>query len=132
MAGVKIVVSCAAAALLLGAAGSAQERPTLANSTPEQRAKLQTEFMTSKLDLGTEQATKVQGINLKYAEKMEPVLKGSESQMLKVRAAAEISRNKDTELKQVLSDEQYKKYLGSKDELRARTEQRLEDRATGQ
>jgi len=132
MASLKIFVSCLAVALALGVAASAQERPTLANSTPEQRAKVQTEFMTSKLELAPDQATKVQGINLKYAQKLEPVLKGTESQMLKVRAAADISRQKDTEFKQVLSDEQYKKYLASKEEMRAHAEQRLEDRAPGQ
>ena len=127
-----IVVSCVAAALALAAAAFAQERPTLANSTPEQRAKMQTEFMTSKLDLATDQVAKVQGINLKYAEKMEPVLKGTEDQVQKVRASSEMSRNKDVELKQVLSDEQYKHYLASKEEMRAHAEQRLEDRASGQ
>ena len=115
-----------AAALLIGSAAPAQER--LANSTPEMRAKIQTEFMTKKLGLKADQIPKVQEINLKYAQKMEPVLKGNEGPLVKMRAAKAIDQDKEAELGKVLSKEQYQQYLASKEEMREKLEQRIEEK----
>jgi|SRR5262249_42596118 len=125
----RIAVSFAAA-LLIGSAAPAQER--LANSTPEMRAKIQTEFMTKKLGLKADQIPKVQEINLKYAQKMEPVLKGNEGPLVKMRAAKAIDQDKEAELGKVLSKEQYQQYLASKEEMREKLEQRIEEKRQGE
>ena len=124
----RISVSFAVALLVAGAA-LAQER--LANSTPDMRAKIQTEFMTKKLGLKADQIPKVQEINLKYAQKMEPVLKGNEGPLVKLRAAKAIDQDKDAELERVLSKEQYQQYLASKEEMREKVEQRIEEKRQG-
>jgi hypothetical protein len=118
-----------AAALLLAATASAQER--LANSTPEQRAKLQTEFMTRKLALKSDQIPKVEAINLKYAQKMEPVIKGNEGPLMKVRSAKAIDEEKGAELQKVLTPEQYKQYLAAKEEMRQHVEQHVMEKREG-
>ena len=125
----RIAVSFAAA-LLIGSAAPAQER--LANSTPEMRAKIQTEFMTKKHGLKADQIPKVQEINLKYAQKMEPVLKGNEGPLVKMRAAKAIDQDKEAELGKVLSKEQYQQYLASKEEMREKLEQRIEEKRQGE
>jgi uncharacterized protein YaiL (DUF2058 family) len=121
----RISVSFAVALLVAGAA-LAQER-----LAPDMRAKIQTEFMTKKLGLKADQIPKVQEINLKYAQKMEPVLKGNEGPLVKLRAAKAIDQDKDAELERVLSKEQYQQYLASKEEMREKVEQRIEEKRQG-
>jgi hypothetical protein len=118
-----------AAALLIGVAGHAQER--LASSTPEQRAKLQTEFMTQKLHLEAGQIPKIQQINLEYAQKMEPVLKGNDGPLVKMRTARAIDEQKGEALEKVLSKDQYQQYLASKEEMRQKVEQRIQEKQEG-
>jgi len=125
----RIAVSFAAA-LLIGSAALAQGR--LADSTPEMRAKIQTELMTKKLGLKADQIPKVQEINLKYAQKMDPVLKGSEGPLVKMRAAKAIDQDKEAELSKVLTQEQYKQYLASKQEMREQLEQRIQEKRQGE
>jgi len=125
----RIAVSFAAA-LLIGSAAPAQER--LANSTPEMRAKIQTELMTKKLGLKADQIPKVQEINLKYARKMQPVLKGNEGPLVKMRAAKAIDQDKEAELGKVLTQEQYQQYLASKQEMREQLEKRIEEKRQGE
>jgi len=105
-------------ALLLCAAAVFAQMEELRNSTPMQRAKLQTVFMQRKLNLAPGQVKQVQSINLKYAEQMEPVIKGTGGKLKKMREANAINEAKDNELKAVLSGDQYQAYLASKEEMR--------------
>jgi len=125
----RIAVSLAAA-LLVGGAALAQGR--LADSTPEMRAKIQTELMTKKLGLKAEQIPKVQEINLKYAQKMDPVLKGNEGPLVKMRVAKAIDQDKEAELGKALTPEQYQQYLASKQEMREQLEQRIQEKKQGE
>lgn len=111
------------------AAGAADRLEKLQNTTPEERATAQTAIMKSKLDLTPEQRGKVADLNLKYAKKMEPVIKGSGGRFRKMRQFKEISEQKDAELKQVLSPAQFEKYLASKEEMRDRFEKELAEKA---
>jgi hypothetical protein len=97
----------------------------LENSTPEQRAQLQTAFMkdTLKLDMGV--LAKVQAINLKYAQAAEPVLKGDDNMFKKRSKMHEIMDAKDKELKGILTDAQFGLYDSKKDELKAYLESHL-------
>ena len=82
----------------------AQTPAALANSTPAERAAIQTDLMKEKLALSAEQATKVQTINLDTAQRMEPVIKGSEGPLVKMR---------QEEMKQKLEERLAKKAAGT-------------------
>jgi hypothetical protein len=56
---------------------SAQSKK-IKQTTPEQRAKMQTEWMTSKLALNTKQVEQVSALNLQYAQKNDPIIQSNE------------------------------------------------------
>jgi len=85
--------------------------------------------MKKKLDLTPDQQPKIASINLKYAQKMEPLLKGSERPLMEFRDMRELNDAKEGELKTVLSPEQFKKYLDSKEEMRAKFEERIKEQS---
>ena len=94
------------------------------NTTPEDRAKTQTEFMKEELNLGKDQAEKVDEINLKYAKQIQEIITGSLGREERRNKIQEISQEKDKELKSVLSEEQYEKYLEARDEMRKKMRER--------
>ena len=96
----------------------AQDASKMKASTPEQRAQLQTAMMKSKLKLDTLQVTKVQAINLKYAKKLDPILKSDAGKFKMFREARSIQKDKDADLKTVLTDIQFKQYEDMKDEIK--------------
>ena len=89
----------------------------LLETTPLQRATVQTRFMQEKLGLTPEATYKINGINLAYAEKVEPILKGSSMLMIKVQSIKAILQQKDEILRGTLSPQQYERYRDSKDEI---------------
>ena len=95
------------------------------NATPAQRAQIQTSLMKSKLKLDTNQVLKVQAINLKYAQKFEPIIKGSDGRMKKAREAIALQKQKDAKLKQVFTTEQYKQYQDFEQEMKSKIMSRL-------
>lgn len=116
-----------AVTLLGGWAGTAAaQADNLKDTTPQERARVQTAFLRSKLGLSGEEASKVAAINLKYAQKADPVLKGSESPLEKLRQLKEINREKEAELETALSKEQFAKYLAAREEMRDRLEEAVE------
>ncbi len=92
--------------------------------TPEERAKFQTEWMSRKLDLNETQLSQVEAINLKYAQKNEPVLKSNERKVAKLKKLKSIQNEKDSELKSVLSADQYKTYQELVDEMKEKVKER--------
>ena len=120
------------AGLLMACALSASAQlDTLRDTTPEQRAKAQTELMKVKLDLKADQTPKVADLNLKYAKKMQPVIDGSAGPFMKMRQVKEINQEKEAELKEILSPEQFDKFLASKEEMREKFEAKMEEKARG-
>jgi len=97
----------------------------LKSSTPEERARLQTEMMKTKLGLTPDQTPKVAAINQKYAQRMEPIIKGQEGPLMRLRQMREVGQAKEAELKGVLSPEQFQKYLAEKQEMREKFEDKL-------
>lgn len=81
--------------------------------------------MLQKLGLSDAEATKVKTINQKYAEKMEPVLKSSDSSLSKMRQAKAIQSAKDDELRGVLRPEKFAAYSETKDEMKQAMQQQL-------
>ncbi|MDR3568806.1 MAG: hypothetical protein P4L43_12330 [Syntrophobacteraceae bacterium] len=90
----------------------------LRHTTALQRAKLQTALMKKRLNLTKSQSAQVMTINLKYAQQMEPVIKGDGGKLAKMRQSMAIRKAKDTELTRVLTPTQYQAYLASKEQMR--------------
>ena len=119
------LVVAAMSLLIVVAAGAQNEMEKLKSSTPEERARLQTEMMKAKLGLTTDQTPKVAAINQKYAQRMEPIIKGQEGPLMRLRQMREVGQAKEAELKGVLSPEQFQKYLVEKQEMREKFEDKL-------
>lgn len=87
-----------------------------------ERAKMQTQRMAATLRLDSAQTGKVEKINLTYAQKMDPILLGNGSKMSKLKAVRALQNEKEAELKQVLSKEQFDQFKQQqqerKDEIR--------------
>ncbi len=110
--------SLLALALLLPTSSvMANDLEFLLETTPLQRATVQTRFMQEKLGLTPEATHKINGINLVYAEKVEPILKGSSMLLVKVQDIKAILLQKDEILRGTLSPQQYERYRDSKDEI---------------
>jgi hypothetical protein len=98
----------------------------LKNTTPGERASLQTELMKSKLALTAEETQAVADLNLKYANRMEPIIKGSSNSLSKMFQMRKINNEKETELKRILSPQQWEKFDASRDEMRQQFEAQIE------
>lgn len=118
--------------MLLLVAGASAQPEALKKSTPEERAKLQTAFLRERLSLTEEQLPKVSAINLKSAEKMQPVITGDQGPFKKRREMKEIGDEKDAEMKGVLTADQYTKYLAAKEEMQEKLKKRLMEKLSGQ
>jgi hypothetical protein len=108
-----------------GAASAQQIPPELANSTPQERAKALTLVMKEKLALTPEQLPKVEMINLDAAQKMEPVLEGSEGPLVKMCTTRQVEQAKESALQNVLTPEQFQQFLAGRDEMKQKAEQKL-------
>ena len=56
---------------------------------------------------------------------MEPIIKGQEGPLMRLRQMREVGQAKEAELKGVLSPEQFHKYLAEKQEMREKFEDKL-------
>jgi hypothetical protein len=117
--------------LVATASGAAAQVGHLKDTTPEQRAKVQTDLMKAKFALTPDQVTKVSDINLKYAKKLDPVIKGSGGSLVKMRQMKEIEAEKEAELRQALSAQQFGEFLPSKEEMRKQFETKIKQAAPG-
>lgn len=89
----------------------------LKDTTPEQRAKMQTEWMTTKLALNTSQIQQVSALNLQYAQKNEPIIQSNEGKLSKFKKLKALQKEKSNALSQILDAGQYKKYQEIKDQM---------------
>ena len=119
-----IALSVVIALLVSVPAGFAQ-MDKLKQSTPQERARMQTDMMKAKLGLSPDQLTKVAAINEKYAQQMQPIIQSSEGPFMRMRQMREVSTAKEAELKGVLSPGQFQKYLAEKEEMKEKFEERL-------
>lgn len=106
-----------AAFICLACTGLSAQKSKLKDSTPEQRAKMQTEWMTTKLNLNASQTQQISALNLQYARKNEPIIQSNSSKLSKFRKLKAIQKEKSNMLSQILSEEQYKKYEDIKDQM---------------
>jgi hypothetical protein len=125
------VVSTVMVMLAFWLGSAAAQLEALQKTTPQQRAELQTAMMKERLSLTPEQLPKIEALNLKYAEQMQPIITGSEGPLMKKRAADKVDAAKEAELQQVLAPDQFQKYLAGKDEMRDKLRQRLMQKMGG-
>lgn len=117
-----------AAFLITPAIVSAQGAEEIRNSTPEERAEMQTEWMKKTLSLDSGAAAAVHQINLKYAKKNQAAMESGGSRRNKLRSLKKLSSEKDAELEKVLSAEQYRTYTKKKDEMKDRMKEEVRER----
>jgi len=89
------------------------------NASPEDRAKRLTLVMKDRLSLTAAQEPKVAAINLKFAKKMEEARK-IKDQATQDRTILDLSKQKDAELKAVLTPDQFKSYQKQLGEMRSK------------
>lgn len=100
------------------------------SSTPEQRATKMTEWMKTNLKLNEDQATQVQTINLKYANKTQELQTQSMSRKQKMQMLKENDKAKDAELRNIFTADQYKTYQAKKDEIRKQMKEKMREKKT--
>jgi Spy/CpxP family protein refolding chaperone len=89
------------------------------NASPEDRAKRLTLMMKDNLSLTAAQEPKVADINLKYAKKNEEIRKIADTTARR-KTFQSTNKQKDAELKAILTPEQFKTYLKLAEEMKAR------------
>ncbi|GAB4001768.1 hypothetical protein GCM10028807_58740 [Spirosoma daeguense] len=100
---------------LLSMGSFAQQREV---GTPEERANRQTARMKEALNLSPDQEKNVAAINLKYAQKNQPLLENGGRNLKTLRQVRSIMSDKDKEMKAALRSDQYKQYEAIKEEMR--------------
>jgi len=86
-------------------------------NTSENRAHIKANKMKSTLGLNDEQTQSVYGILLKYDQKLTDAFKTNTSPEGRKQAFQGISKDRETELKGVLTPEQYTKYQANKQQM---------------
>jgi len=97
-------------------------------STPAERADKLTEWMKTNLQLNDDQATQVQNINLKYANKTQGLQTQTMSRKEKMQILKDNDKAKDVELKNVFTTEQYNTYQVKKDEVRKQMKEKMREK----
>jgi hypothetical protein len=97
--------------------------------TAEKRSSKMTEWMKTNLNLSADQLTQVQGLNMKYAVKMDSLRNSDQARQDKFAAMKSDDAARDSELKGILTDEQYKTYQEKKQEMRGRYKEKLKDKS---
>jgi hypothetical protein len=113
--------------LMIGTSVGAQGLDDLKDTTPAERAAAQTVMMKEKLGLKPDQEPKVEAINEKYAEQMDPIIKSSEGPLMKMGAVKRVEDQKEAELKGVLSSDQFAQFQAMKSEIRDKLVERIKE-----
>ncbi|WP_222428993.1 hypothetical protein [Chitinophaga polysaccharea] len=96
---------------------SAQNKETIQDGTPEQRAKIQTEWMKTNLALSAVQTEQVYNLNLQYAQKNAFILQSKDRKLSKYKKLKALQQEKSASFPQILDTEQYKKYQELKEQM---------------
>lgn len=107
----------------------AQERTP---KTPDERATALTDWMKSNLQLKPEQEEPTQSVNLKYANLNEELRGNNLSRLQKAKKLKANDKAKDKELKDILTEEQFKLYQAKKDEIRQKFKEEAQERRASQ
>ena len=108
----KIKILAAAIFVMWAVATQAQRGEGPRGGDPVQRAEIQTKMMVDSLSLSTKQGEKVKDINLKYANKQTEMRQANAEgdwEQMRTKMTA-LRTEQDTELKTVLTQEQYDRW----------------------
>jgi hypothetical protein len=94
--------------------------------TPEERAEIINDWMNENLKPTDEQMPRLEALNLEYAKKMESV-RQIDGKISQLKAAKNISDEKDQKLKMILTKDQFSTYQKKKSELRAMAKKRVKE-----
>jgi len=100
---------------------------TKANNLSEEQKeeiKRNLEEYAATLSLSDDQRSKFEEITKKYAEQMQALNNGGGRKLQKYKKVKSIRKNKNAEMKMLLSKEQYKVYLDKQEEMRNKMKQR--------
>lgn len=121
-----LLVTGAIIAIFLGSVITAAAQSTNSTKTPEERAKTLTEKMKTTLSLTDEQYPKIEAINLKYAEKNQSLRSSSKGKLSKYKSLKSSLKDRDKEMKKVLTPEQYEKYKEMMEEMKRKAGDRMD------
>ena len=103
----------------------------ITETTPEERAQFQTDYMNESLSLKDDQRAKVHDINIKYAEKMQEAYEAPTKKQQKLQSMKRINAEKEAELKLILSADQYATYEKNKEEMKKKVKTRIQEKEKG-
>ncbi|MDR1525505.1 MAG: DUF4890 domain-containing protein [Tannerella sp.] len=113
-----VIAVCIVATLITA---TAQQQRGRNSGTPEERAKNQTTRLDSLVNLTADQKTKIEAINLDLSKKMSEIFQSTQGDRDKMRSKMdELATERDKQYKAILTDDQYKKYLNNREQLRER------------
>ena len=102
----------------------AQSRATNFTEKQKEEIKKNLEEYAAALDLSENQRPKFEEITKKYAKQMKAVKDSSGRPMSKFKKMKSIRKNKDAEMKTLLSNDQYKVYLNKQEEMQKKMKER--------
>jgi len=97
----------------------------------EARAAKMSDWMKTNLNLTTDQLTRVQDLNMKYAVKMDSLRNSSLAKEDKFASMKSDGAARDSELKGVLTEDQYKIYQDKKQEMKGRYKEKAKEKSQG-
>ena len=103
----------------------------ITETTPEERAQFQTDYMNESLSLKDDQRAKVHDINIKYAEKMQEAYEAPTKKQQKLQSMKRINAEKEAELKLILSADQYATSEKNKEEMKKKVKTRIQEKEKG-
>ena len=103
----------------------------MTETTPEERAQFQTDYMKENLSLTGDQEKKVHDVNVKYAEKMQEAYEAPTNEQQKVKSMKRINGEKEAELKLILSADQYATYEKNKEAMKKKIKERIQEKEKG-
>ena len=109
--------------ILFWSCQSEAQRPNLKDASAEDIAKMQTGYQSKQLDLTDEQTQELQSINLKYAKAL-VAFREKDPAERSFDDLRGLNQKQNQEVKAILSDEQFKRYL----KLKQKTRERLRER----
>ena len=103
---------------------SCSQAQTRSERSPEERAQMQTKMMTETLNLDDAQVKQADKINRVYSEKMADIQAQDGDRKSKFRLVRQLMEEKDAELAEVFTEDQYAVYQDKKSEMRAKMQER--------
>ena len=100
----------------------------MTETSPEERAQMQTDYMKETLSLREDQGAKVHGVNIKYAEKMQEAYEAPTKKQQKLQTMKRINAEKEAELKLILSVDQYATYEKNKEAMKEKIKARINEK----